>query len=57
MQSTATHVFSSSALTLCFGLSGKDHTFDGRVFLCTLLGKDSGLRLGFSFRVLFSFWV
>jgi len=26
------HVFSSSALTLCFGLAGKDHTFDGRAF-------------------------
>jgi len=25
-------VFSSSALTLCFGLAGKDHTFDGRAF-------------------------
>jgi len=23
------HVFSSSALTLCFGVAGKDHTFDG----------------------------
>jgi len=25
-------VFSSSALTLCFGLRGKDRTFDGRAF-------------------------
>jgi len=28
----AMHVFSSSALTLCFGLAGNDHTFDGRAF-------------------------
>jgi len=26
----AVSVFSSSALTLCSGLAGKDHTFDGR---------------------------
>jgi len=28
----AVHVFSSSALTLSFGLAGKDHAFDGRAF-------------------------
>jgi len=28
----AVHVFSSSALTVCFGVSGKDYTIDGRVF-------------------------
>jgi len=32
----AVHVFSSSTLTLCFGLSGKDHTFDGRAFYVLL---------------------
>jgi len=25
-------VFSSSALTLCFGLAGRDRTFDGKDF-------------------------
>jgi len=33
---TAVHVFSSSTLTLFFGLSGNDHTFDGRVFYVLL---------------------
>ena len=28
----AVRVFSSSALTLCFGLAGEDPTFDGRAF-------------------------
>ena len=28
----AVGVFSSSDLTLCFGLAGKDHIFDGRAF-------------------------
>jgi len=32
----AVHVFSSTALTVCFGLSGKDHTFDGKVFYVLL---------------------
>jgi len=30
------HVFSSFAFTLCFGLSGKDYTFDGRAFYVLL---------------------
>jgi len=29
---SAVRVFSSSTLTLCFGLAGKDHIFDGRAF-------------------------
>ena len=32
MYMPAVHVFNSSALTLCFGLAGKDRTFDGRAF-------------------------
>jgi len=32
MSMPAVRVVSSSALTLCFGLAGKDHTFDGRAF-------------------------
>jgi len=32
----AVHVFSSSALTLCFGLGGKDHTFNGGAFYVLL---------------------
>jgi len=32
----AVYVFSSSALTLCFGLGGEDHTFDGRAFYVLL---------------------
>ena len=42
-------VFSSTALTLCFGLAGRDHTFDGRAFH-VLLQKDSSLGLGLMFR-------
>ena len=34
----AVHMFSSSALTLCFGIAGRDHTFDGGAF-CVLLEK------------------
>jgi len=36
MSMSVVHVFSSSALTLCFGLAGKDHTFDGRDFYVLL---------------------
>jgi len=28
----AVRVSSAAALTLCFGLAGRDHTFDGRAF-------------------------
>jgi len=28
----AVRAFSSSTLTLCFGLAAKDHAFDGRAF-------------------------
>ena len=28
----AVHMFSIAALTLCFGIAGEDHTFDGTVF-------------------------
>jgi len=49
---SAVRVFSSFILTLCFGLAGRDHTFDGRAFH-VLFKKDSVLGLGFSFRVQF----
>jgi len=48
----AVGVFSSSDLTLCFGLAGKDHTFDGRGF--DVLFKKiqvQGQCFGFSFRI------
>jgi len=50
----AVHAFSSSALTLCFGLAGKDHTFDGRAFDVLLKRfrirlNVSGLTFGFKF--------
>jgi len=32
----AVHVFSSSTLKLCFGIAGKDHTFDGGAFYVVL---------------------
>jgi len=32
----AVHVFSNSALTLCFVLAGKYHSFDGRAFYVLL---------------------
>jgi len=46
----AARVFSSSALTLCFVLASRDHTFDGSD-VYVLCQKDSGLGLGLTFRV------
>jgi len=43
-------LFSGSNLTLCFGLAGRDNTFDWRA-LYLLFQKDSGLGLGLTFRV------
>jgi len=50
MSMPAVRVFSSSAINICFGLAGRDHTFDGSAFY-TLFQKVSGLGLGLTFRV------
>ena len=39
----AARVLNSSALSLCFGLAGRDHTFDGRAFKPTF-SKSFGFR-------------
>ena len=39
----AVRVLNSSALSLCFGLAGRDHTFDGRAFKPTF-SKSFGFR-------------
>jgi len=46
----AVRVFKGSALTHCFGLAGRDYTFDGRT-VHVHLKKVSGLGLGLTVRV------
>jgi len=49
MSIPAVRVFSSSALTLCFDLAGRDYTFHWRAFY-VLFQKDSVSGLGLKFK-------